>query len=166
MYRDACSKFLLLMSRSLNDKSPYEIWKATRIEDPKKAFLFACLKLNKSLVTLVFMNQSPKARVPLEKLIITEFLNIWWWGPGPGTTGHSLSCKHSVSSCLSSQSYQSVRLTTLLFLYLIPPTTTYENLHYYRLGILQIQKDLRVKITRSENLDRKKKFLFTLTFEM
>lgn len=155
MYRDACSKLLLLISRSLNDKSPYGIWTTTRIEDPKKAFLFACLKLNKSPVALVFMNQSPKARVPLEELIITEFLNIWWWGPGPGTTGHSLSCKHPVSSCLSSQSYQSVRLSTLLSLCLIPPITTYENLHYYRLGILQIQKYLRVKITRSENLGKR-----------
>ena len=45
---------------------------------PETGFVcwFVCLKLSKSLVTLVFMNQSSKARVLLEEWIQTEFLNI------------------------------------------------------------------------------------------
>lgn len=62
------------MSRGLNDKSLWDL------EEEKKQGLEAgwlvCLKASKSPVTLVFMNQSPKARVPLEELIQTPFLNI------------------------------------------------------------------------------------------
>lgn len=36
---------------------------------------------------LVSMNQSPKARMPLEERIQTEFLHIWKWGPGSGSQG-------------------------------------------------------------------------------
>lgn len=56
----------------------------------------------KSLVTLVFINRSPKARASLEEWIQTASLNIWEWGPDIGSTDR---CKRpSVRSCLSSQS--------------------------------------------------------------
>lgn len=50
---------------------------------------FVSLKLSESPVTLVFMNPSPKARVPLGEPIQTEFLHIWKRGPDSGITGHS-----------------------------------------------------------------------------
>lgn len=55
-------------------------------QGPDTGFVI-CLKINKSLMMLVSMNQSPKARMPLEERIQTEFLHIWKWGPGSGSQG-------------------------------------------------------------------------------
>lgn len=53
---------------------------------------------------LVSMNQSPKARMPLEERIQTEFLHIWKWGPGSGSQGTDWCAEVLRRSCLSSPS--------------------------------------------------------------
>lgn len=107
---------------------------------------------------LVSINQSPKARMPLEERIQTEFLHIWKWGPGSGSQS-----TYWCANVLGGPAWTAhLQVSRALSPALLPFTFTRYNLGKPALlgtGSSANPKGPKDRNQELENLDGKNKFL-------